>query len=161
MSAIWNWNACNSTLGQVDKIKLQFVVQHPHLHFTVLCSVWLGVPFIWFTAASVPAHPRFTAFWLQMCAPALARRSRWCKSWLPPMPIMNVRPLCIWTHASQAHWTLAVEFVDACISREELSLTFQGTCVEELSHFLFFQCWILYFFYLHFCCFLQGFDTQK
>ena len=29
--------------------------------------------------------------------------------------------------------------IDACISREELNLTFQGTCVEELSHFLFFN----------------------
>ena len=140
MSAIWNWNTSNSTLVQVDKIKLQFVVQHPHLHSTVLCSVWLGVPFIWFEAASVPAHPRFTAFWLQ----ALARRSRWYKSWLPPMH-NNERPLCIWTHTSQAHWTLAVVFIDACISREELNLTFQDTCVEELSHFLFFNVQFYFF----------------
>ena len=65
------------------------------------------------------------------------------------MHIMNVRPLCIWTHASQAHLTLAVVFIDASwkrnwflLSRALVKRSFRISC--------FFQCSILCFFYLHF-----------
>ena len=68
--------------------------------------VWSDVTFIWFTTARAAAHPRFTAFWLQMCRLALAaHRSRWYKSKLPPMHIMNV--LCIWSDTSHyKHMTM-------------------------------------------------------
>ena len=78
-----------------------FISQH-----LLLRTVWSDVPFIWFTTARAAAHPRFTAFWLQMCRLALAaHRSRWYKSKLPPMHIMNV--LCIWSDTSDyKHMTM-------------------------------------------------------
>ena len=49
--------------------------------------------FIWFTPARVPAHPRFTAFWLQMCPHTRACTLILRIKKFPPTQAYNEHPL--------------------------------------------------------------------